>query len=223
MLKAAEAALNVAATTLSRTTPEWIHEVKQASEALKEDFALAKGDNPQLYGPELHLHRSGDSVRISLRLAFWELTHAPTFEEGVVDATHRGGHAELNGAITGALLGALHSDASLPNALWEPVEKALERDCGPLRSSLPPDPTGPADPLEVDHHHAALRSLFLLRVLTASTGLVIRRRQRQLNARRTLSLLPLPFAAPNLLDDEAVEHGSFSSFAPSQSPVACPP
>jgi ADP-ribosylglycohydrolase len=137
MLEAAEASLNLAASRLAKLMPEFVLEVKDAALELKEDVAAAKTDDPQLYGPSLHLHR-GDSARVTFRLAFWELLHAPSFEAGVMDATHRGGQADMNGAITGALLGAMHGDTAVPRDLKERVESALERERGPLRSLYHP-------------------------------------------------------------------------------------
>jgi fructose-1,6-bisphosphatase/inositol monophosphatase family enzyme/ADP-ribosylglycohydrolase len=56
-------------------------------------------------------------VRIALQNAFYELLHAGSVEEGVVATVRRGGDADTNAAIAGALLGAVHGRESVP-AQW---------------------------------------------------------------------------------------------------------
>lgn len=55
-------------------------------------------------------------VRVALGNAFWQLRHAPTLEAGVVDTVRRGGDTDTNGAIAGALLGAVHGRDAVPFA-----------------------------------------------------------------------------------------------------------
>ena len=47
-------------------------------------------------------------VLIAFQNAIWQLLHAPSLEEGVVDTVMRGGDTDTNAAICGALLGAVH-------------------------------------------------------------------------------------------------------------------
>lgn len=112
--------------------------VDAAARALEEDLALASRDDPQLLGPELHLHRAQGFVRVAFRLAFWELLHAPSFEDALVDAVNRGGDADTNGAITGALLGALHGESAIPARWRDAVLRAVPREEGPLRDLYHP-------------------------------------------------------------------------------------
>jgi ADP-ribosylglycohydrolase/fructose-1,6-bisphosphatase/inositol monophosphatase family enzyme len=56
-------------------------------------------------------------VRIALQNAFHELLRAASLEEGVVRTVRRGGDTDTNGAIAGALLGAVHGRAAVP-AQW---------------------------------------------------------------------------------------------------------
>lgn len=74
--------------------------------ALTIDLELATQDDPELYGPELHLHKHQGFVRVAFRLAFWELLHRSTFHDAVLDAANRGGDADTNAAIVGALVGS---------------------------------------------------------------------------------------------------------------------
>ncbi len=58
-------------------------------------------------------HQQGYVV-IALQNAFYQALHAPSFEEGVVATVMGGGDTDTNGAIAGALLGALHGARSIP-------------------------------------------------------------------------------------------------------------
>jgi ADP-ribosyl-[dinitrogen reductase] hydrolase len=103
------------------------------------DLDAAVSDDPALYGTELHLHAHQGFVRVAFRLAFWELLHAPTFEAGLVDVVNRGGDADTNGAISGALLGAAHGEAAIPVRWRQTVLNALENAApGPLRDVYHP-------------------------------------------------------------------------------------
>lgn len=56
-------------------------------------------------------------VRVALRNAFFRLLHAPDFERGLMATVAAGGDADTNGAIAGALLGAVAGRAAIP-ARW---------------------------------------------------------------------------------------------------------
>jgi ADP-ribosyl-[dinitrogen reductase] hydrolase len=119
-LKVLEAQLAIAAATLGRREPEQVMPISDAAQALREDVKAAQAPDPHLYGPELHLFRS-QSVRVAFRLALWELFHAPTFEAGVLDVINRAGDASVNGAVAGALLGAVHGAPTIPKRWAEGV------------------------------------------------------------------------------------------------------
>jgi ADP-ribosyl-[dinitrogen reductase] hydrolase len=53
-------------------------------------------------------------VLIALQNAFYQLLHAPSLEEGVVDTIMRGGDTDTTAAIAGALLGAVHGRRAVP-------------------------------------------------------------------------------------------------------------
>jgi ADP-ribosyl-[dinitrogen reductase] hydrolase len=53
-------------------------------------------------------------VLIALQNAFWQLLHARSLEEGVVHTVMAGGDTDTNGAIAGALLGAVHGRNGVP-------------------------------------------------------------------------------------------------------------
>ena len=99
--------------------PEYDREtLDEATSALLTDLRMANESDPELYGPLLHLHRNQGFVRIAFRLAFWELLHAPTYEAAVLDVANRGGDADTNAAITGALVGSLVGPSGIPTR-WQ--------------------------------------------------------------------------------------------------------
>lgn len=63
--------------------------------------------------PEEYVHQQG-WVLIAFRNALWQLLHARSLEEGVVDTVMRGGDTDTNAAICGALLGAVHGRDAIP-------------------------------------------------------------------------------------------------------------
>lgn len=121
ILKAVEADLSLAAMDLARKHPDFVLLITDATEYLRTDLKMAQERDPMLYGPELHLWSHAGQVRPAVRLAFWELFHAPTFEAGLLDVVNRGGDTDGNGAITGALLGALHGADAIPERWSQPV------------------------------------------------------------------------------------------------------
>lgn len=56
-------------------------------------------------------------VLVALQNAFYQALHAQTFEDGVVETVMGGGDTDTNGAIAGALLGAIHGVEAIP-AQW---------------------------------------------------------------------------------------------------------
>ncbi len=86
-------------------------------------------------------------VRIALQNAFYELLHAPTLEQGVVATVRRGGDADTNAAVAGALLGAVHGRDAVP-LQW----RSMVLSCRPIapRARRPrPQPYWPVDVMEI--------------------------------------------------------------------------
>jgi ADP-ribosyl-[dinitrogen reductase] hydrolase len=63
--------------------------------------------------PEDYLHLQG-WVLIALGNALWQMLHASNVETAIIDTVMRGGDTDTNGAICGALLGALHGMQAIP-------------------------------------------------------------------------------------------------------------
>lgn len=135
LLTAAREELRHAAHTLFYEGEE---ELATAVEELEQDLTAAEQDDPELYGPSLHIHRTARSVSVALRLAFWEILHAPSFRDALIDAVNRGGEAHTNGAITGALAGALWGASAIPEEWRRAVVGAVPLEDGPLRSLYHP-------------------------------------------------------------------------------------
>lgn len=86
-------------------------------------------------------------VLIALQNAFYELLHADSLEQGVVRTVRRGGDTDTNAAIAGALLGALHGRAAVPEQ-WRKM--VLSCRAHPLRARRPrPIAYWPTDVLEL--------------------------------------------------------------------------
>jgi ADP-ribosylglycohydrolase len=132
MLRAASAELPEAAAQLRLHYGDIASEIEAARTALAGDLEAARDDDPQLYGEELHLHKGAGFVRVAFRLAFWELLHAPDYRAAVVDAANRGGDADTNAAIVGAVLGAFHGIDSIPPGWREKVLAAPGLRAGSL-------------------------------------------------------------------------------------------
>ncbi len=130
MLAAARAALDEAAARLDAVGDDR-DRITAAHAALSSDLDAASADDPQLYGPALHLHQHAGFVRVGFRLGFWQLVHASDFRTAVIDVANRGGDADTNAAIAGALLGARDGVAALPAAWIDRV-----RDCVPADEAL---------------------------------------------------------------------------------------
>ncbi|MFT3771381.1 MAG: inositol monophosphatase family protein [Minicystis sp.] len=68
-------------------------------------------------------------VKTALQNAFYRLLHAPSLEEGVIATVMAGGDTDTNGAIAGALLGAVHGRDAVP-ARW----RRAVLTCRPLQA-----------------------------------------------------------------------------------------
>ncbi len=114
MLAAAQADLAPAVEFLRDRYPAESTAIDSAQGDLLRDLDRAGGSDPKLYGSDTHLLRHAGFVRVAFRLAFWHLLHTQSFEEALVDVVNRGGDADTNAAITGALLGAFHGEGAIP-------------------------------------------------------------------------------------------------------------
>jgi ADP-ribosylglycohydrolase len=92
--------------------------IETATAALGRDLDAATRDDPEVYGDELHVDRTAGFVRLAFRLAFWHVAHTKDWRAALVDIASRGGDADTNAAIAGALLGARDGAEAIP-VEWE--------------------------------------------------------------------------------------------------------
>jgi ADP-ribosyl-[dinitrogen reductase] hydrolase len=134
LVDAADEELVLAAAALRARHVDLHAEIDAALAALRADLVAARADDPDLYGADVNLQRSAGFVRVAFRLAYWELLHAPTFTAALIDVANRGGDADTNAAITGALWGAYGGADAIPRAWIERTLRApgLDGARGPL-------------------------------------------------------------------------------------------
>jgi ADP-ribosylglycohydrolase len=88
-------------------------------------------------------------VLVAFGNALWQLLHAETLEEGIVDTVMRGGDTDTNAAIAGALLGAVYGREAIPERWIESV-LACRPAAGDPRVLHPrPERYWPADALDL--------------------------------------------------------------------------
>jgi ADP-ribosylglycohydrolase len=105
-------------------------------------------ENARDYPPKDYMKHMG-WVLIAFQNALYQLLHAPSFEEALVDTVMRGGDTDTNAAICGALLGAVYGLDSIPIRWRETV-----LNCRPSREDenvrVPrPERFWPVDALEL--------------------------------------------------------------------------
>jgi len=138
MAATAEQELPLAADLCRRIWPGCETEIATAEEQLREDLAAVRQARPGLYSSELHIHKHQGFVRVAFRLAFWHLHHGPDFETSLIDVANRGGDADTNAAIAGALLGARDGEQAIPQRWRDTVLGALEGETGRLANEYHP-------------------------------------------------------------------------------------
>ena len=87
-------------------------------------------------------------ILIALQNAFYQLLHAPSLEEGVVDTVMRGGDTDTTAAIAGALLGAVHGRDAVPSRWRHALLSCRPMRGAPTRHPQPPE-FWPVDALEL--------------------------------------------------------------------------
>jgi len=116
MLPAAREAIAHAAVLLRALhAPDEHDAIAVAARDLTSDLAAAEAADPGVYG-DLHVHRTAGFVRVAFRLAFWHAVHTRSWRAALVDIASRGGDADTNAAIAGALLGARDGAGAIPEA-----------------------------------------------------------------------------------------------------------
>jgi ADP-ribosylglycohydrolase len=120
----------------------WAEELP-ASEPLRRIIAQAQD------APPLHYVSQQGWVLVAFQNALWQLLHASSLEEGVVDTVMRGGDTDTNAAITGALLGSVYGRDAVP-AQWVEALLNCRADSSTRTVNRPrPECYWPVDALEL--------------------------------------------------------------------------
>jgi ADP-ribosyl-[dinitrogen reductase] hydrolase len=121
---------------------------KWAAEINAADALLQAIDGAATSPPSDYLHQQG-WVLVAFQNALWQLLHAPTLEEGIVDTVMRGGDTDTNAAIAGALLGAVYGREAIPEQWMEKILSCRPEAGG--RNVMRPRPNiyWPIDALEL--------------------------------------------------------------------------
>ena len=127
---------------LYETLLGWMKRMK-LEPALREAVERAALEKPRDYQSQMGW------VLIALQNALWQMLHAPSFEEGVVDTVMQGGDTDTNAAIAGALLGAIHGEEAVP-AQWREAVLNCRPEAGRPGVHEPrPERYWPVDALEL--------------------------------------------------------------------------
>lgn len=128
LMTAARAAIPVAAAKL-RELWEGKDEpaIASAVSDLSRDLDAAQASEPGVYGAELDIQRTAGFVRVAFRLAYWHALHTQSWRDAVIDTASRGGDADTNAAIVGALLGARDGVGAIPREWLDRVLGAKQR------------------------------------------------------------------------------------------------
>lgn len=133
----------------SKSPQELYEDIKQWAAKMRvekslEQAILNAADSP----PTEYVHQQG-WVIIAFQNALWQLLHALSLEECVVDTVMRGGDTDTNAAIAGALLGAVHGRTVIPER-WVDGLLNCRPETGRLGVIRPrPECFWPVDALEI--------------------------------------------------------------------------
>ena len=121
-------AMGIATAIESGPVPEELYErIGKWARVMEVDPSLVQTIGDAASSPPVDYNSANCGwVLVAFANALWQLLHAGSLEEGVVDTVMRGGDTDTNAAICGALLGAVHGRKAIPEQ-WE--EKVL--NCRP--------------------------------------------------------------------------------------------
>jgi len=98
--------------------------------------------------PEDYMHNMG-WVLIALQNALYQLLHAPSTEQGIMDTVMRGGDTDTNAAVCGALLGAVNGPSTMPERWVETLRNCRPEEGTPNVHQPRPECFWPVDALEL--------------------------------------------------------------------------
>lgn len=99
--------------------------------------------------PPAEYHHQMGWVRIAFGNALWQLLHADDLRSGVIDTVMRGGDTDTNGAICGALLGAVYGQGKVPTQWKQSIFNCRPEATVPDVAHPRPREMWPVDALEL--------------------------------------------------------------------------
>lgn len=140
----------VQAITSNEATPDMLYAnlVATAVDMGAHPIILEAIDRAGSAPPEDYMESMG-WVIIAFQNAIYQLLHAPSLTEGIVDTVNRGGDTDTNGAIAGALLGAVYGIEKVPQDWYNAVLQCKPSRDNPLSKRPRPEFFWTNDILEV--------------------------------------------------------------------------
>lgn len=147
---AAVFAATIAHAVATGVEPDALHEfargVGETAQLRPEVRAVV--DDARVHPPSSYTESQG-WVLTALQNAFYQLTHAPSLEEGIVDSVMAGGDTDTNACIAGALLGACYGLDAVPERWRDRILSCRPGEGLPgVRRPRPPE-YWPVDALEL--------------------------------------------------------------------------
>ena len=140
----------IASTVRTRKNSREIYEqIKRWAVDMKVEDPLMKAIVDSSTSPPADYLALQGWVLIGFQNALWQLLHAATLENGVVDTVMRGGDTDTNGAITRALLGAAHGLDAIPEQWREKVLNCRPEKTNPRVRHPRPECLWPVDALDL--------------------------------------------------------------------------
>lgn len=131
------------------SAPEVYELIHNYAELLDVDFELKAVIGDAAFMPPSNYIDKQGWVLIAFQNALWQLLHAPSLEEALVDTVGRGGDTDTNAAICGALLGAVHGIDAIPQQWVSSILTCRPEQGKPDVHQPRPERYWPVDALEL--------------------------------------------------------------------------
>jgi len=123
--------------------------VRERAEREAVDPAVWRAVEGAAMGPPEDMTHMMGWVVLAFQNALYQIQHATSLEQGVIDTVMRGGDTDTNAAIAGALLGAVHGLQAVPAQWREAVLNCRPAFDNPRSIQPRPEEFWPVDALEL--------------------------------------------------------------------------
>lgn len=130
------------AETLYAQMLDWAHDLKVEKTVIN-TLIMAADQRPKDFQTQQGW------VLIAFQNAVWQMLHAESAENGIIDTVMQGGDTDTNAAISGALLGALHGEQSIPNRWTQAILQCRPSHENPNAKRVRPPHYWPTDALDL--------------------------------------------------------------------------